>query len=350
MPCADNHYLREMSQMQIIKYAFLMLTVLFPLSGWSCAYNFIGSPYTVDYGNIIVQRDVPVGQAISNEIYGALVHAFTCVTAADEGSSAGMKSGVLPYVFTSSSGRRVYATNIPGVGVSFGFYKNTTVGSIQYSGVTWMTGEDMATFSWSSNAKDLDINDFQPIIQFWKTGNIVSGSVTGQLASFVAYTARWRGGEIGGEIPVLAGRGSITQVACSIKTPNITFALGKVRVSEFGSTPGTTPPTAQQTKSLILDCDAGANINMMLTGIQQPDVSDSSILALSGQGNAGVAEGVGVQLLYNAAPLTLNSNLVLKRSAGGQELFPITARYYQTRSSVTTGSANASATLTLTYQ
>jgi type 1 fimbria pilin len=89
---------------------------------------------------------------------------------------------------------------------------------------------------------------------------------------------------------------------------------------------------------------------MMLTGIQQPDVSDSSILALSGQGNAGVAEGVGVQLLYNAAPLTLNSNLVLKRSAGGQELFPITARYYQTRSSVTTGSANASATLTLTYQ
>ncbi|HDC4774722.1 TPA: fimbrial protein, partial [Enterobacter cloacae] len=56
------------------------------------------------------------------------------------------------------------------------------------------------------------------------------------------------------------------------------------------------------------------------------------------------------QLLYNGSPLTLNSRLLLKQSAGGQETLPLTARYYQTLTSVESGSANASATLNLTYQ
>ncbi len=58
--------------MRLFRSALLMLALLFPLTGFCCDYTYIGSPYTVDYGNIIVQRDVPVGQAISNEIYGSL--------------------------------------------------------------------------------------------------------------------------------------------------------------------------------------------------------------------------------------------------------------------------------------
>lgn len=88
----------------------------------------------------------------------------------------------------------------------------------------------------------------------------------------------------------------------------------------------------------------------MLSGAQNPDVSDNTVLALTGQGSAGVAQGVGVQLVYNNTPLILGNNLVLKRTNGGQEMFPLTARYYQTNTTVTTGIANASATLSLTYQ
>ena len=56
------------------------------------------------------------------------------------------------------------------------------------------------------------------------------------------------------------------------------------------------------------------------------------------------------ELLYNGAPLAINSPLLLKRSSGGQETLPLTARYYQTLTSVESGSANATATLNLTYQ
>ncbi|HDS5029757.1 fimbrial protein [Enterobacter kobei] len=57
-----------------------------------------------------------------------------------------------------------------------------------------------------------------------------------------------------------------------------------------------------------------------------------------------------MQIVYNGAPLMLNNRIVLKTSSGGQETFPLTARYYQTRTTVSTGTANASATLNLTYQ
>ena len=135
--------------MRLFRSALLMLALLFPLSGICCNYNFIGSPYTVDYGNIIVQRDVPVGQAISNEIYGSLAHAYSCITTGNEGSSSGMKSGVLPYVATYGA-RRVYKTNVSGVGISFGFYLNSRAGVSTYSGTDYINRGNDSLSSWSA--------------------------------------------------------------------------------------------------------------------------------------------------------------------------------------------------------
>lgn len=75
-----------------------------------------------------------------------------------------------------------------------------------------------------------------------------------------------------------------------------------------------------------------------------------SVLALTGQGSETVADGVGVQLLYNNAPVQLNNRLMLKQSSDGTESLPITARYYQTKPVVKAGEANATATLDMTYQ
>jgi len=335
--------------MSIIRCLFILAGILFPLYGYGCDYTYIGAPYNVNYGNIIVQRDLPVGQAISNEIYGSLALTYSCTPTGNEGSTAGMKSGGLAYAFTTANGRRVYQTGLPGVGVSVGYYEKTTAGSASFNGTTWL-GADLFSASWSSNANEVHASNFQPIIQFWKTGDITSGTVNGLLASFVAWTEQYRGGTAAPDVPVYAGTGSITQVACAITTPNLVFLLGDVPVSRFGDTVGTLPEGGQNTQNLGLNCDAGAKINVTLNGIQYPGLSNNSVLALTGQGSAGVADGVGVQLLYNGEPLVLNSTIALKQTSGGQESMPITARYYQTKTSVSTGTANASATLILTYQ
>jgi type 1 fimbria pilin len=143
--------------------------------------------------------------------------------------------------------------------------------------------------------------------------------------------------------------GYVSQVACSITTPNLTFPIGDVLNSEFGTTVGYIPAKTS-TQNLGLDCDRNANINVTLNGTQNPDVSDASVLALNNQGGSNTAQGVGVQLLYDGNPLVINSKLTLKQSSGGKETFPITARYYQTKNTVTVGEASTSATLTLTYQ
>lgn len=136
---------------------------------------------------------------------------------------------------------------------------------------------------------------------------------------------------------------------CSFDKGTMVFAIGDIGANEFSNQTGFIPEI-KSLQNLNLECDANANINVTLNGTQNPDASDSSILSLNNQGQAGVAEGIGVQLLYNDTPLEINKLLNLKRSTGGQENFAFTARYIQTKNQVQPGVANATATLNLTYQ
>ena len=70
----------------------------------------------------------------------------------------------------------------------------------------------------------------------------------------------------------------------------------------------------------------------------------------------GVATGIGVQLLAgkNKEPVVLGNAKEMGTSASGskdsEQTIDIIARYYQTDTQITPGSANASATFTMTYQ
>lgn len=275
---------------------------------------------TVTASSIVVQRDTPVGTIIGTVTVPSTGGTyFTC----DSDNSPVYYEMTLFTTRSSISG--YYDTNIPGVGVN--------MGSFAYPAYMYLA---ISGFKYDGN---------QRTIQFIKTGNITSGVVSsGRFAVLKASDNATAG------ITYNLTGGTVTQVACSIRTPGLTFPIGNISASSFGSTVGTIPLGAQNTQSLGLDCDAGANINVTLQGTQNPDVSTTSVLALTGQGNSDVAQGVGVELLYNGTPLVLNNRIVLKQSAGGQETFPITARYYQTKTSVSTGKANAAATLDLTYQ
>lgn len=345
-------------KLRVVNFFVIILTSIFvPVKAFavgSCTP--IVSSYTINYGDIIIQRDTGNGQPISNNIYGSKLDAYDCSYLSPDAVFVGIKSTLVRAGMSIGSGV-IYKTNVPGIGIQLGATGWSPIGGpwscyiaegcYGYSGADWqgVGGIGWTGSSWHYNEK----LTLQPYFRLVKIDKAQSGVLQGQAGAGISSLRNpalvWQP-----EIPIYFGSGRIIVLACSIKTPNLTFPIGDVLAAAFGSTVGTTPAGAQNTQNLGLDCDAGANINVMLQGAQNPDVGTTSVLALSGQGNADVAKGVGVQLLYNGSPLVLNNRIVLKQSAGGQETFPITARYYQTKTAVATGKANASATLDLTYQ
>ncbi|WP_231568125.1 fimbrial protein [Leclercia adecarboxylata] len=309
----------------------------------------------ISTGVVTVQRDLAVGSAFSSAIFswGSNEHVGTCTTTENIGPTFFYRI-TKPSNAMSYNGAAIFDTSLPGVGFVFNYnasYLFDGNGSINgYTNLQILAGmndKGSGTINGTNHTLDFYGN---PGIIFIKTGSMKSGIVSEQIGygQGTLNNSRPFVG-VGGTMPISLS-GTINVLACSITTPNLTFPIGDISASKFGTTIGTIPGNAQNTQNLGLNCDAGANINVMLQGTQNPDVSTTSVLALTGQGNADVAKGVGVQLVYNGAPLELNNRIVLKQSEGGQETFPITARYYQTQTSVSTGKANASATLDLTYQ
>ncbi|WP_152084338.1 fimbrial protein [Enterobacter oligotrophicus] len=315
--------------MKIATFIFLLCS----FTGWNIAYagtctTITPQLSTLSVGTINVQRDTPVGTVIFSRAATRTTSYLTgCTNPLMLGFSMRYNSAI-----PSGFGNHVYATNISGIGIRFssGNYfespNNTFTYNAQTSYVEWFGGK----------------------IELIVTGPVSSGVLMPGVIGVVMLQGAdgvYREG-----LTTQLNDGTINALACSISSSQLTFPMGDIPVSMFGSVVGTTPAGAQNTQNLGLSCSAGTNINVSLSGIQNPDVADTSVMALTGQGNAGTAKGVGVQLLYNGSPLVMNSRILLKQSAGGQETLPLTARYYQTLTTIEPGSANASATLTLTYQ
>ncbi len=271
--------------------------------------------------NIVVQRDVPVGSVIGtlNTPDGGGAVFSSCAT-----------NGNIYYamsLFTTRSAiTHVYDTNLSGVGVRVG--QGTSYYYESPAFARYLSYSQAIAFS-------------SRTVDFIKTGPITSGVISSGLLArnygddgITAFSLNFTGG-------------MVTEVACSINTPQIQVPLEDVLAGSLTSIGTTAKP---KVFNLGLTCNAGARVNVKMTGTQNSDSSANGVLQLSGAGSAGVATGVGIQILYNNSPLALNNNILLKTSTGGQETFPFVAQYYQTKSTVTTGEANATATLNLTYQ
>lgn len=279
---------------------------------------------TVSMGNIFVPRDAPVGSEIARaKISG---YAKLEVDAPDGPVSCGGGYTFNYLSATSSSINNVFATNLEGVGIRVSI--------------------PPGNFVLPSNGTGYIYNLGYYDVMLVKTGKITSGFLTpgiimqGWFVTPDNYFMRIS----------MDMNTQVTVLACSLSGQTLNFNLGDINVSEFSHQPGFNPPRSDS-QNLGLNCDASVNINVELNGVQNPDVTaDPSVLALNAQGNPGTADGVGIQILYNNVPLQLNNRIVLKRSAGGQESFPLMARYYQTKTIVKPGSANTTATLNITYQ
>lgn len=309
----------------------------------------VGGNYSYN-GTITWARDTPVG-TVSNKISSiGTVWAVNCTNTdtADRDIYWKMTVGGSPVAGYSN----VYPTNISGVGVRYNFALNS--GSASFCNVAFDDHIDYSTRTYTCHivGKSSQAFSLGSSLQFIKLSDgISSGVITYIPPVDSSYSLNNQSGSWGlNRIWGSNGNVVLNITGCSISTPSLNFPIGDVASSKFSNTVGYIPSGAQNTQYLGLSCSANININVMLQGTRNPDVSNDSVLALTGQGSSDVAKGVGVQLLYNGTPLKLNNRIVLKKSSGGQETFPLVARYYQTKTDVTTGKANASATLDLTYQ
>lgn len=284
---------------------------------------------TSSFGNVVVQRDMPPGSVIQT-IYTGFVSQWA------SGCNGNYKLGyTLVYSNTLSSlGQHIYETNVPGIGIRVA-----------------NDSDERMTFDSPLSTYDYpgaNIGWYGAKVELIVTGKVVSGVLpAGPLATMAVTMARDGQLEVGYTMKISST--NVTALSCSMNNGTaLSFPIGNVSADEFVGQGSVSKKTS--TVHLSLSCDADANVNITLNGTQNPDTSDSSILGLSGQGQGNVAEGVGVQLLYDNTPLELNKLLNLRKSYGGQENFPITARYIQTKDNVKAGVANATATLNITYQ
>jgi len=142
---------------------------------------------------------------------------------------------------------------------------------------------------------------------------------------------------------------NITIVAstCTTSTTNIQITLDDILASKMNSVGSTYNP---KNFNVGLNCDPGARVSATLRGNDNPDTSADGVLQLSNAGSDDVADGVGIQILSNSIPMPLDKLMPLKTFTGTQETLPFTVQYYQTKSEIKTGKANATATLEITYQ
>lgn len=175
------------------------------------------------------------------------------------------------------------------------------------------------------------------------------GATRGRVFFYLGTT-----GTVGTEVGTITICGtSLTQTAptCTVNNTSITIPLGNVAGSSFASVGSVSTTSAAQ--NIGLSCTLNPRVRMTLQG--SAVAGTSNVMPLTGAGTAGVAQGVGVQVLYRnpgatsgEAVLTPGTGVTLSTAAGATLSVPILARYYRT-GTVTAGRANAAPTLLFDY-
>lgn len=311
--------------------------------------------------NIAVPRDMPNGTIIYRQSINAQATPITC-------SAFLAFSYYTPHTISSSTSRSswntgpyagmVLNTGVAGIGLAF----NINGAPVSLSGETGVNYMCAARSSCIINAQADPIEIF-----LIKTGNVSAGTLqASSLGILISGTTHVSGG-VGvsiGETTYnslqLSFGGAVNMVSRTCVTPDIQVNMGTHKVLEFSGVntfTGWTPfnivlrncPAFQAGNSLQYRIDATNNLTEAnrLKGILSINTSP--------KGAPQTASGVGIQIGYGAGtPLPLAafraSGLPLKSQEGASYSIPLMARYIQTNSEVGAGSANATATFTLSYQ
>jgi type 1 fimbria pilin len=312
----------------VFKHFILLIFILLFSNVVNAACSFAEGGLTqasASIGDVEVQRDTPVGTVLKTVTVNFPYVGVAC----DDGTEGRF---VVKTFTTPSALDKVFDTNIPGIGIRQSVYYGTAPFETYSNNSTYMRIEWVKIELVKTGTAEVSGYLTQGPIFDWSIGD-----GEGAAATFPVVRINLVSGYIGTK-------------ACSIQSGGtLSFPIGNVPAEQFRQIGTVSNETVKA--DLSLSCNNNTNVNVTLNGEQNPETSDASVLALSGQGSESVAKGIGVQLLYNGAPLKLNEMLKFETTESNAIVtYPLTARYIQTEDKIKAGSANATATLNLTYQ
>ena len=217
---------------------------------------------------------------------------------------------ITKFTTLSSLGNGIYDTNLSGIGIRITFGAAYFPGNITYTG---QGISQPATYT----------------VQLYKTASTVqSGTLQG------------------GSIATLSCGGPTSNIYNIINLPSNITIVNSACTSQFSSVGSTSSGTAF---TIPLTCpSAGVSVKMQLDGTTVSGYNNA--LALSDSGSNGVASGYGVQVLTGSSPVIIGTPTQVATTTSGQVNVPLTARYIKTAASSSSGTANSTATFTMTYQ
>lgn len=337
-----------------------------------------GSPFTtplnltlpLQAGNLTVGPDAPNGTVIYRQTYRQSFSSGVFAECDMLGQfilERAMTS--IPYPLSNWNGTpypgQVYNTNIPGIGIAiwnagqvFPFTVNVCIG-VNKCGY----GASYFTFD----------------ISLIKIGAISPGSLTGSSLPCISH----RIGQAGALFPVVSAcfGGAINIVSQTCTTPDVNVPMGVFEVSQTFRNIGSVTPWKDASVTLsacprfygtlndgtnTFASDNGTSgigtftkntINLKLT--PNTAVIDSANGVIGLEPGTASATGIGIQLasglVGDASPALVNLAAVIsatktmESSTSTTTRFPLVARYIQTGSTVSPGSANAAVTFTINY-
>lgn len=334
--------------MRVWRGMILLAGILFCQASWAFCTSSVS--FSISPGTVVVQRDVGVGEPISDWLVSNQGMAYQDCNY-DATPQYVIKAGIKNTGSRASvnwNGEAVFNSNVAGVGFVFEGRSSVDSNPLPENWIGIASGQSQVFTLQISHSVGYhpSIND-QARIRLIKTGDITPGTLSGNLGRFIAGTQE--NGQWSYEIPITFSGGQITTIACSVTTPDVNVPLGQHQKAEF-SGPGT--GTGWQAFNIGLDCDKSARINVQIDAVQDPS-NVAGVMKLDSAPGDMAATGIGVQLFFapdNSAVQFGQSRYYYTSPNGGTETVQLKARYYQTAATITAGVANATATFTLTYK
>lgn len=345
----------------------------YPVSGFAIQCK-IATPLKDDVmtisANITVGPDMPVGTIVYKAQYVANGYSYINCDATTYNVENWLDYLSIPGADTglSFSGiGKVYATNLPGLGV-----------------VVTGTGNGDTTprreTAWTSNTTGWGHAYYLQIV---KTGDVSPGVLNGSSLPSVKSYAKAQAGYTGLPFDIIHLRfaGAINVISKTCKTPDVDVNLGKYEVTKYFKGKGSTTPWIDSSITLS-DCPAfkgyygNSNRSITISGsgttpsgtpdanalsvslkpVQQIIDATNGIMGVSSANGGNAALGVGIQIGWGSAsgaPTLFNFNQSKNYAppSDGRSSFqiPLAARYIQTDSAVSPGRADGKAVFVINY-